>query len=251
MQTIQESINIRDSLKVKEESLTQTINWEWAKGAIGKNDNGEFSDVSGNNIVTDSEGNVFVVGDFYGGTIAFDKILSKSIAKGNIKWNSFFTKFDAKGNVQWVKIIQEYDVTGIAIDSDNNVYMISGQYILKYNSDGKKIWEKNNEMLGYSIAINSQNGFYVIGSKNYPNKSLIKYDSNGNILWTKDLKASFGSEEEKRDITADIAVDNVGNVYLSGGYSSAELKFGNTILRRVGLNCSSEGDDCDMESTNG
>ena len=55
-----------DSLKLKEESLTQSLSWEWAKGAIGKNESGDFSEVNGKSIVTDSKGNVYVVGDFKG-----------------------------------------------------------------------------------------------------------------------------------------------------------------------------------------
>ena len=82
-----------DSLKLKEESLTQSLSWEWAKGAIGSNESGDFSEVNGKSIVTDSKGNVYVVGDFKGAKIAFDNIVSKSV--GDFHWNSFFTKYDS------------------------------------------------------------------------------------------------------------------------------------------------------------
>lgn len=238
-----------DSLKLKEESLTQSLSWEWAKGAIGSNESGDFSEVNGKSIVTDSKGNVYVVGDFKGAKIAFDNIVSKSV--GDFHWNSFFTKYDSKGTVVWVKIIKEYSETNLAIDSDDNIYMTCDEsFISKWNCNGDKIWEKETDLSQISIAINSLKGFYIIGITDYPNRKLIKYDSNGKILWYKELLADVG-DNGTGILKASIAVDKFGDIYLSGGYDSKKLKFGNTELNRIGLNCGSTGEACDMESTNG
>lgn len=251
--TIETSQDKIDSIKLKEESLTQSLSWEWAKGAIGTYESGDFSGVNGKSIVADSEGNIYVVGDFHGAKITFDKIISKSI--GNSNWNSFFTKFDSKGNVVWVKIIEDYSETNLAIDSDDNIYMTCDEhFISKYNTKGDVIWKKTTELSQISIAINSIKGFYIIGSKDYPNRNLVKYDTNGNLLWSKDLigvNYEINNQNGQEIKEASISVDNYGDIYLSGGYSSAKLKFGNTELKRVGLNCGSTGEACDMESTNG
>lgn len=240
-----------DSLKLKEESLTQSLSWEWAKGAIGKNESGDFSEVNGKSIVTDSKGNVYVVGDFKGAKIAFDKIISQSV--GDVRWNSFFIKYDSKGNVMWVKIIKEYSETNLAIDSDDNIYMTCDEsFIAKYNANGDEIWKKDTDLSEISIACNSLKGFYIIGINDYPNRKLVSYDSNGKILWSKELLADDENIHNRKGILkATIAVDKFGDIYLSGGYDSKKLKFENTQLNRIGLNCSSEGEGCDMESTNG
>lgn len=254
--TVELSQDKIDSLKLKEESLTQSLTWEWAKGAKGTLASGDFSSVNSKSIVTDSEGNVYVVGNFQGAKIAFDNIISNSIGDNN-SWNSnvFFTKYDSKGNVKWVKIIEDYSETNLAIDSDDNIYMTCDEhFISKYNTKGDVIWKKNTELSLISIAINSTKGFYIIGSKDYPNRNLVKYDINGNILWSKDLTGvnyEINNQNGQEIQEANISVDNYGDVYLSGGYSSAKLKFGNTQLNRIGLNCGSTGEACDMESTNG
>lgn len=239
----QETQEVLDSLKINEESLNQTLNWSWAKGATGTIKSGDVLDKEGKSVITDSKGYVYVVGDFHGETIAFDNIVSNKIGEG---WNSFFTKYDSEGNVIWVKVIKEYNNTTIAIDSKDDIYIsCDGHFISKYNTEGKKIWEKNTTMTEISIAVKSPNSFYLVGTTNYPSKSIVKYDSMGNILWSKELKTIDNYGEERGLLQANIEVDSIGSIYISGNFSSAQLKFGDKFLNREGINYYSMG------STNG
>jgi hypothetical protein len=243
-QNSQVSQETLDSVKTNEESLNQSLNWVWAKGATGTIKSGGILTKEGKSLITDSKGNVYVVGDFHGSTIEFDNVVSNSIGDGT--WNTFFTKYDAKGNVIWVKIIKEYDATKIAIDSKDDIYIsCDGHFISKYNSDGEKIWEKSTTMSSISIAVKSPNSFYAVGTSNYPNCSVLKYDSEGNILWSKELQPIVKEGEYNGGVQATVATDDLGNIYIAGGFSSAQLKFENTLLNMVG---SKHGE---MESTNG
>ena len=249
---IQQTKTIIDSVKVYEESLNQKLKWIWAKATNGRKLN-SVNFVNGK-LITDSKGNIYVIGDFHGETIAFDNITSESIGDSDNNWNTYFTKYDKNGNVKWVQIIKEYDEKSIAIDSNDDIYIsFNENLIAKYNSDGKKIWEKSTTMSGIKIDIKSVNSLYVVGTSDYPNYNVLKYDSEGNVLWNKELRTikiegeSIGLDLKVTSLKTDIN----GNLYICGSFGGAQLKLENTILYRKGINCKITDQGCDMESNNG
>jgi hypothetical protein len=141
---------------------------------------------------------------------------------------------------QWLKQFgtdtydQSYD---IATDSKDNIYLTGATlgdlagantisydtWVAKYDSNGDRLWIKqfgffeSNE--SYGIAIDKNDNVYLAGytydnlagtSAGSSDAWVAKYDSNGDRIWIE----QFGSSSS--DFSNDIAIDNSGNLYLTG-----------------------------------
>src|ERR1041385_4366878 len=98
----------------------QAPDWLWAKRATGQYSNNSSS------ITSDSSGNVYVAGYFYGDTLQFDSMTLLNPYGNNGYTNSFITKYDTSGNILWVKAIQGNGnniTTSIACDRTGNIYI--------------------------------------------------------------------------------------------------------------------------------
>jgi hypothetical protein len=73
---------------------------------------------------------------------------------------------------------------------------------------------------GNTNLVNSSTGIY--------DAYLVKYDSNGNLLWAKKI-GDTGS-----DTGRSVCVDTLGNIIIAGAFSSATLTIGNTVLTNNG-----------------
>jgi len=207
------------------------------------------SSTFGNDIVIDSEGNSYIVGDTTGK-------LDGQIKIG--RGDAFIVKYDTNGNKQWTKLLgapksMSYG-HGIAIDSAGNFYItgdtsgnLDGEikigypdaFIVKYDANGNKQWTKllgviERGTMGADIAIDSADNCYIVG---YTNGNLdgqtltggndafiVKYDTNGNKQWTKLLGAAKSST-----FGEGIAIDSAGNCYITGdtsGNLDGEIKTG-------------------------
>jgi uncharacterized delta-60 repeat protein len=120
----------------------------------------------------------------------------------------------------------------VALDSSGNVFACGYGYdgtgderfvLAKYSSAGSIKWQRtlNNPVIdtdqGYAVAVDSSNNIYVTGytgvsGGNVYDVIVAKYDTNGTVLWQKQLAAGTGSY----DAGTGIAVDPSGNVYISG-----------------------------------
>src|SRR4051794_32461662 len=104
-------------------SFAQSPDWLWATHAAGShNDYGE-------EVATDSNGNIFVTGFFQSSTITFGSITLTNASLNNNP-DVFVVKYDAAGNALWAKSIGgtafEYSF-GIATDAGGNV-VVTGQF---------------------------------------------------------------------------------------------------------------------------
>jgi hypothetical protein len=250
-------ISLFISLKVSGQSLS----WQWASTAGGV----EFEYV--NAIKTDSIGNTYVFGRVFSVTSYFESyVFNNTNASG---CDVFLAKYNLMGGIEWVKGIKgsgyEY-AKAITIDPFGNIFVTgtfdspsltidnllllntSGDetFIVKFNSLGNAIWAKNilcnssqGIVSGNSIASDKNGNVIVTGSyssdtllfgnlsatNSFPqNFFILKIDSTGNPLWMK-VAGEIGS-----DYGICISTDSFNNIYVSGGFSSSNIIFGNDTL---------------------
>lgn len=188
-------------------------------------------------VAVDSAGNVYTVG--YTGDV------TPSDAS-NRNWNTYFSKYDSTGNLLWKKQLTEgagnNNGYGIAVDSNNHVYLVGRQgsdaYIHKYDSEGTEIWKEifsslDNEVFAYpdiatSVKIDGDGNIYITGVSlgrfdpevarqealnrinAHQNVFIAKYDSEGNQSWVREIGGIAN------EFPGGVTVDNEGNSYVAG-----------------------------------
>ncbi len=233
-------------------------------------------------IALDSAGNSYVTG-YFSGTVTFGSISLTS----SDNYDIFVAKMDADGNWLWATSAGgssgDYS-RSIALDSAGNSYVtgkflgtatfgstsltISGDYpdifAAKMDADGNWQWATSaggsSSDYGSSIALDSTGNSYVTGcfqgtatfdsisltSSGLDDIFVAKIDANGNWLWaTKAGGSGIGS-----DCGYSIALDSVGNIYITGWFYETAT-FGSNSLTSCGshdifvakLNSSVSADD--------
>jgi len=182
-----------------------------------------------NGVAMDTAGNVFITGSTNGN-------LDGNISAGGE--DIFLSKFGANGRKYWTRQVGSADNDvgyGVTTDSAGYIYVagtIGGDgslnngdiVVLKYDTNGNRIWLSRSSPGGtsdaYGIIADNTGNIYVTGltSGNLDGNTslggsdifLIKYDSDGNKIWTRQT----GTSDD--DIPKGVAVDGAGNVYLAG-----------------------------------
>ena len=156
----------------------------------------------------------------------------------------FIAKYDNSGNEVWTKLLGgtgNDTARAISLNSDGSSIFITGEtassfggitnsggfsdgFISKYDSDGNLAWTKfigtTGVDYGYGLAINTDDSVLLFGTTNGNLAGLTnngdydtylqKYDSAGNLSWTK-LIGGTGT-----DFSTDIEIDVEGYIYLLG-----------------------------------
>lgn len=183
-------------------SNSQPGKWEWAKGAIG-----ESAD-EGTSIAYDIEGNILITGFFTSPSIEFgSKTLENAGASGTVNDGDLFvTKYDISGKFLWARSAGGSNNDrgyGIATDKSGNIY-VTGYFMSPTITFGS-VTLTNNQAANSDLFI-------------------VKYDPNGTVLWARS-GISNGT-----DVAYAIAVDELGNILVTGSYSPPSITFGKTTL---------------------
>ena len=187
----------------------------------------------GAGVSVDSSGNAYVTGFTHGhldGNInagAADVFLTKYTPNGTKLWTQ-----------QWGTTSHDYG-TSVSIDGIGNAYVVGSTggdldgnfnvgipdiFLTKYDINGVKQWT---QQLGsasgdsaYSVSVDSGGNAYITGKTSgdldgntnvgEDDMFLVKYDSNGVKLWTKQPGWAYN------DVGNDVSVDSSGNVYVTG-----------------------------------
>lgn len=164
-----------------------------------------------NSIAVDSSGNIYSIGSASFGTSSFYAIIQKYSSEGNIIWNKIFYNTSEQYSEGQI----------ITIDKSNNIisgYLLNGACFTKYTSSGDSLWTVSisDDTSNYTIndiITDSYNNIYSTVTQSYyaggdvPETKVIflKYDHNGNSVWTKSLDV---------DTPRKLIFDNAANLLL-------------------------------------
>lgn len=184
----------------------------------------------------------------YGNAIA-QNINGDLIVVGQFGTDLYVTAFDDAGTQKWIKSFytsQTDEGTGVGCDSSGNVYVTgreNSSYIslIKLSSNGVLQWKRRaytgSGDYSHKLRIDSSDNVYISGrlysSMTYTMDALvIKYDTNGNALWSRVL-----GNNSSTDIGWDLHISPDNYIYLSGqGYINVNNDYGVAIIAKMDLN---------------
>lgn len=190
----------------------------WAKKAGGHPDKGY-------SITTDAGGNIIVTGEFYSPTITFGTITLTNVNSTNSFSDFFIVKYDGNGNVLWAK-----SAGGIMVDYGISVTTDAGDNIIVTGS-----FNSSTITFGSTTLVNAGDC----------NVFIVKYDSNGNVLWAKSVGGNVYDSGEG------VITDAIGNIFVTGSFNSPTITFGTTTLTNNMTNVSSDFFLAKLDATNG
>jgi len=172
-------------------------------------------------VAVDASGNVYVTGISFGLGTDLDYATIKYNPSGIEQW---VTRYNGPGNGEDLAY-------AIAIDGSANVY-VTGWSVgsgtgfdyatIKYNSDGQQQWvaryngPRNDSDGGYAMVLDGSENVYVTGESvglgTNSDYATINYNPAGQEQWV----ARYNGPANYRDSATHIAVDRVGNVYVTG-----------------------------------
>jgi hypothetical protein len=224
---------------------------------------GEGSD-GVNAVTTDSEGNVYFCGNTYGSdSLASGGFQNTNLASQGGVASAFLVKFNEAGDRIWATYYGGLGgFTGglsVAVDAQENVYMagftydfnnisfngfqnnksgIVDAYIVKFESDGDRLWGTyfggSGDNLGSGIAVDHEDNVYLTGRTSsydlpifnafqdmlgsdldlYTDAFLAKFDASGALLWS----TYFGGNNS--DASFAVTCNNTGDVFMTGRTNS-------------------------------
>ncbi len=223
----------------------QLPQWLWVQGAGGVMEDCAYD------LVTDSDGNIYVTGEFRG-TATFGSIEIVSEAYVDV----FIAKADPNGNWLWANCAQGTDSErgyDISIDNSGNCYIIGhfqgtatfgdisitsidnfDVFVAKADAEGNWLWVKRcGAMWGNAIDTDEDGSCYITGyfgltsNGDFGSTTLTclgsydnfvaKLDTDGNWLWA--VQAGGVSE----DYCWGISVDSNGNSYIAGYFNTPSI----------------------------
>jgi len=218
-----------DYVTIKYDSNGDTV---WVRYYNGPGNNRDV----GRMIVVDDDGNVYVTGESYGAgnyDIATIKYNPAGVQQWAARYNgpangedgSSAVAVDTSGNVY---------ITGYSDGDPNPVFRQDDYVTIKYNSSGTEQWAIRYDGPGnfhdvpYAIAVDINQNVYVTGGSSGSGTrydyTTIKYNSAGVQQWV----GIYNGPANYDDTANDIAVDDSGNVYVTGssdGTSSDDEDF--------------------------
>ncbi len=228
--------------------------WIWAKSPIGGNAANTVS------VTSPFAGSIYAVGNFKGASVSFG---SDTLANSGNS-DMYLVRYDTLGNVVWAQRAGGTGLdqaTSVSLDAYGNIYVCGyyqspnlvfgpdtltnlgyqNAFLVKYDTAGNVIWAKNiggtNTDEAVGVATDASGNVVVAGSFNSPsimfgsitvtnysldgtdNMFVAKLDSTGATIWA---NQGMGNKIEG----SAVAVDAIGDVYVSGYYNYSHVDFG-------------------------
>ncbi|MBL7915632.1 MAG: T9SS type A sorting domain-containing protein [Bacteroidia bacterium] len=232
-------------------------NFIWARNFGG------VDDEEARAIDVDINGNSVVVGVFKSPMLNFGSLQVANPAPSTLN-QYFIVRYDPSGNAIWGAAdgaaMGDFG-NAAAIDNSGNSYIAGAivpnsdlqLFVSKYSNTGTLLWTQVATGTGsnraYGMDIDHLGNVIVtgefrgttctIGGQTLTNSGpsglnqdllLVKFDASGNVVWAK----SEG-ENLSGDIGKAVEVDQFGNIYLSGDFSTSTFNFGTSVLLNNGV----------------
>ena len=129
-------------------------------------------------------------------------------------------KYYPNGDTAWLRTDNEpgnFYAHAIAVDGSGDIYVTGTAFLtIKYYPNGDTAWVRRYDGCAYAIAVDDSGNVYVTGKSDvglrYTDYLTLKYYPNGDTAWVRRYDGPAGNP----DAAQDIAVDNSGNVYVTG-----------------------------------
>lgn len=207
-----------DYATIKYDSLGNEL---WVRRYNGPRDGDDWAAA----IVVDAYGSIYVIGTIVTSRGDCDYATIRYYANGDTAW---IRTYDGPGNADdMAKALTLDDRGGVYVTGESYGWGTCEDYaIVKYDSSGNELWVRRHNGPGYgrdagwAIATDDSGNIYVTGDSWGDGTGMdyltIKYDSSGNELWV----SRYNGVEDYRDFAYAIAIDDSGNVYVTGGSQS-------------------------------
>jgi len=205
---------------------------QWAVSYDGPGNGTDFPTA----IAMDSSGDLCVTGYSLGSAGDFDCTTIKYNSAGEQQW---VARYDGPGN-------SDDSGEAISVDASNNVYVTGDSFgldnfdyaTIKYNPDGEEVWVARYEGpwddFAGAISTDRSGNVYVTGysfdaTSGDSHYTTISYDSDGLERWT----ASYDGPGNSIDTANAIAVDDSGNVYVTGRSAGSGTNYDYATIKYV------------------
>ncbi|EMN89908.1 SBBP repeat-containing protein [Leptospira weilii] len=202
-------------------------------------------------VATDSTGNIFVTGNSASG------LDGQTFGGGGTGY--FIVKYNSAGAKQWTKLYAGPSPSGITYDNSNGkIYLVgttfnmttmdgipvsgaNDSFLIQFDSSGNRIWTKltgtsGKDTKSNGVTLDGQGNIYITGStngniddqmqsgNNTRDLLVIKFDSNGNRIWTRQLgfTGSIFEFSSKNAVGTGIVFDKNQSLYITG-YTTGNL----------------------------
>lgn len=192
----------------------------------------------------DSEGNIYVTGNSESSSGNLDIATVKYSNAGVQQWAA---RYNGPANMS----DYAYDMD---IDSTGNIYVtgtcrglnsMNDIVVIKYTNSGVQQWATIFDGTAHfpdisnALTLDANQNIYVTGSTMLADTSkdiiTIKYNNNGVLKWA----ITYNGTMNKNDLANDIALDKLGNIYVTGGTNGEKITNQNTDFITIKYN--SEG----------
>lgn len=172
-------------------------------------------------ITVDEDGFIYIAGFITSFDTQFDLVTVKITPEGNILWAEVYNGGGNLSDKAYAITVDDLDnviVTGYTTDINSNINIIT----IKYSPDGDNLWirsydgEVHGDDKAYAIGIDESDNVYIAGSsesiENGLDYIIIKYNSNGDRLWTR----IYNGSGNDLDVATSLAIDNDNNPVVTG-----------------------------------